>query len=163
MIESTLNLPEIAHTILELRASALALANGPLQEALGEAGYTEAVRRRWVLPDMDTGFLSITHHVQTVQEMMGYQQQRQQAGGIGDTVMVADDGQPYQGVVSKVNPDGSYTLSFPNNKKPRTVRNYKAPEVRVTQRVQTARPGQAGATTGQPGTARPVSAMPVVP
>lgn len=53
---------------------------------------------------------------------------------IGDNVMVAEDGKTYQGKVQSLKPNGSYVVSF-GNEKPVRPRDYKQDEVRLMQKA----------------------------
>jgi len=55
---------------------------------------------------------------------------------IGDNVMVAEDGKTYQGKVQSLKPNGSYVVSF-GNEKPIRPRDYKQEEVRLVQKAAT--------------------------
>lgn len=54
-----------------------------------------------------------------------------QGAEIGDEVVIADEGKPYTGVVQSKNEDGTYVLSFGQDK-PRSVRPYAREELRKT-------------------------------
>lgn len=61
----------------------------------------------------------------TVAETAGFRPFRESnQRKVGDATVVADGGKSYKAVVQKVNPDGSYVLSFDNASKPLTVKPF---------------------------------------
>lgn len=186
---------QIASVLMARRNSmAPVLMQGDLQQSLGSDGMAEALRLRWVQPNMDTGHLQITNNQNDVNAMrklatesvvappapdaahgiaMSHAGRRrtgqvisevgspgtgnsspgfspnppppppakptppppapaEKSGGmgVGDNVMVAEDGKTYQGRVQSMKPDGKFVLSF-GAAKPQRPRDYDKTELRM--------------------------------
>lgn len=158
---------EVAYKVLNRRnGMSPVVMIGELQEVLGQEGYELAMARGWVVPNWDSGELSVTDMQEKLNDMQKlaadfkgiaesktpinniYQRFTSFAPGmqivesfgtpapseygIGDEVVVADDGQPMKAIVKAKNPDGTYQLSF-GNLKPRAARpSYKKDEMKKT-------------------------------
>lgn len=105
---STLNLAATASAILERRRSLSSIVqSGELCAKIGTAGFQEALRRRWVVPDCEmTGALQVSNALSVVQEM------EDAAYKVGDSVTVASNGKAVVGVVKAVGKDGKLKVSF---------------------------------------------------
>lgn len=105
---------------------------GALQSVLGEDGYREAIQRKWLEPDYNTGFLHITERIQLLDEIRALAAAIDEADPVyqvNDDAIVVQDGKTYPGKVAKVNPDGTYVLSFESNNKPLPKPSYTANEL----------------------------------
>lgn len=155
-----MNARKIARIIYEkINTGSDILIQGPLIAELGPDGYAEALRRAWVYPSSD-GFVcvasnaSIREDIKTLSEMYGLTPDTAASNtgtpapksapapaagsnnrakvGVGAKVKVGDSGQVYQGVISKVNSDGSYAVSFSTGESPRAPKpRYSHEEVQV--------------------------------
>jgi len=170
------------------------LMQGDLQQSLGSDGMAEALRLRWVQPNLETGHLQITNNQNDVNAMRKLATESQieppvadaahgiamnHAGrhrtgqviseiaspatgnaapgfspnppspppgkptpppsapaeksggmGVGDNVMVAEDGKTYQGRVQSMKQDGKFVVSF-GAQKPMRPRDYDKSELRM--------------------------------
>lgn len=65
-----MNTQEIAQTILERRNRMNpVIMNGEMIGLLGAEGMQEALQRRWLVPDMDTGHLQVSNDLAVVEEL----------------------------------------------------------------------------------------------
>ena len=67
-----MNIKEIASKLIGIRENKMSsfIMSGQLREELGFEGYGEALRRRWIMADMEgSGMIQITNHLGTVAEM----------------------------------------------------------------------------------------------
>ena len=100
---------------------------GLMREALGATGFATAITNRWLVPDAETGMLHITSEQSRINDLRRLAEMAP-ALAVGQRAVVADNGDSYDGVISKVNPDGTYSLSF-GDRKPRTLRAYRTDEL----------------------------------
>ena len=204
-----MNTQEIAQTILDRRNRMNpVIMSGEMIAALGAEGMQEALQRRWLLPDTDTGYLQVSNDLASVEELRtaaetpapkqvesvvvdqthnialshahrninellapgtGHDNSapfrpQQPAtspaarppvtpvaapgqpaapmgsptatagAGIGDEVLVAENGKTYVGTIGAVGNDGKFKLTFGMDKPPVT-RDYGQNEFKVTKRA----------------------------
>lgn len=183
---------EIAQVLLDRRNRMNPIImSGEMLAALESEGMQEALQRRWLRPDADTGHLQVSTDMAVVEEMravaatpapapeasvresashgfaMAHAQRsidellapgtghdnsapfkpnppptpastapQTSAPGIGDQVMVAQEGKTYQGTVGSIGQDGKYKVTF-GNEKPPMARDYAANELKVTNKAGT--------------------------
>jgi hypothetical protein len=135
---TTENLAVVARAILERRKRlSTIIQSGALQAELGVDGFTEALQRRWVVPDYsESGALQVTDAAALIQELEATAGQLK----VGDPVTVADNGKTIVGVVKEVRPDGRVVVSF-GDQKPASGKNDFAPtEVAAQQQDRTKSP-----------------------
>jgi hypothetical protein len=133
-----MTIQEIAIKILDRRNNASPIVMiGEMNQILGDEGFSEAMRRGWIIADHDTGHLQVSNLQARIEEMREISEYAAPgtAHQVGDTVLVAEDGQVYNAVVQGQRPDGSYILSF-GDKKPRAggEKPYKAEELKAVSR-----------------------------
>ena len=122
---------QIASVILNRRnnISPFVMAS-EMQESLGADSFAEAMRLGWIRPDMETGSLQVTNLTQKLTEMRHFVEDDKPV--IGDDVTIAEQGKSFMGKVARVNPDGSYGLTFdPANKPAVTKESYKDTEFQL--------------------------------
>jgi hypothetical protein len=140
-----MNLREIAKIVLEKRNQMSPIIMlGEMQRLLGAEGFMEALRRGWLIPEHSTGMMQVSNQLQRVEEMRAVLEDAGQNGhAIGDTVIIADEGQAYTAKVAAIQPDGSYVLAF-GDKKPRHDKTYKPNEIQPVSQAQVnpSRPGE---------------------
>ena len=119
---------EIAQTLQKLRDHSLTpIVNiQAMREALGSSGYGEALRRRWIVPDAETGQLSLTCSLRVIGEMRELCETQ-----VGDTVSVELGGKTYEGVASVQNRDGTFQLTFAENPPPPPSTSYRQNQLKV--------------------------------
>lgn len=129
-----MTLPQIAAVIMDRRNKMNPIVMiGEMQQALGPDGFSEALNRRWLIPDITSGHLSISEHQGVIDELRALAEQAQYQ--VGDSVMVVSNGQTYAATVKAIRPDGSYELSYPDGAQPSESReNYKQDEIRPVAR-----------------------------
>ena len=187
---------EIAQTILTQRNSMNpVILPGLMHAQLGAEGMQEALQRRWLVPNMETGNLQVSIDLNVVEEIRNVAAQApakqeeahvseahsislahahrerdpinelmapgtghdnsapfkaqtpatpttpvaptagaQAAPGVGDTATVAEAGKTFTGVIGSVGHDGTYQLTF-GNERPPVNRSYKPTELKVTQKA----------------------------
>jgi len=191
---------EIAQSILDRRNRMNpVIMNGEMIATLGAEGMQEALTRRWLIPDTDTGHLQVSGDLAVVEELraaagtpapkqtesvaddlrhgiaLGHAHRnidellapgtghdnsapfRPQtpsspvasptapaapatrpgaapAAGIGDEVLVAENGKTYAGTIGAVGNDGKFKLTF-GNEKPPVNRDYSQNEFKVTKKA----------------------------
>lgn len=147
---------QIASTVLGFRTNYLPNLH-QVREALGES-YGEALNLGWLVPDFETGTVSVTRDVSRIEAMESLSSTVEKKpvevvcneswrsfgpdrtnmreiivesdAAVGDAVTVADSGKSFSGVVKSINPDGTYELSFANEKPSKT--SFKMEELNVT-------------------------------
>lgn len=60
---------KLAHKLLQFRSSTSLMMPGQLQAEIGSEGLQDALQRAWLVPDMETGFLSLTDQATQLHEM----------------------------------------------------------------------------------------------
>jgi len=113
-------LAKVANAILERRRRLTSIVqSGELQAEIGAEGFSEALRRRWVVPDYsETGALQVTNlrsqidEIETAAKLAGTLSPNSQKLAVGDPVTVADGGKVITGVVKEMRPDGRVVVSF---------------------------------------------------
>lgn len=122
---------QIAATVLNRRNQISPFVmSSEMQESLGPDGFAEAMRLGWLRPDMESGGIHVSNLHQRIQEMR--EAVDSEKPEIGDDVTIAEQGQSYTGKVAKVNPDGSYGLTFdPARKPPATKESYTTTEFQI--------------------------------
>jgi hypothetical protein len=142
-----MNIRDIAKIVVERRRSlASIIPSGIMQAELGIDGFAEALERRWIVPNTESGELSVTNDFAVIQEIERVAED--DTLQIGDQVVVGEEGQAFTGVIKEFK-NGRYIVSFPDGAAPRTNRqDYADTEI---QRVETdpGKPSQRPA--GQPG------------
>ena len=70
VVKVSMNTQEIAQTILDRRNRMNpVIMSGEMIAALGAEGMQEALQRRWLLPDTDTGYLQVSNDLASVEEL----------------------------------------------------------------------------------------------
>lgn len=124
-------LSEIASTLLSRRATLSSyVPTGQVRQDIGVDGFQEAVRRTWLVPDVESGEVHITNHLGTLAEMKRIAEATPVGPEIGDEVVVAENGQTFQGIVQSKAADGKMKISFGGQKPPQE-REYDATEVKM--------------------------------
>lgn len=116
------NLAKVANAILERRRRLTSIVqSGELQAEIGPEGFSEALRRRWVVPDYsETGALQVTNlraqidEIEIAAKAVGSVSAApaDQKLAVGDPVTIADNGKVITGVVKEMRPDGRVVVSF---------------------------------------------------
>lgn len=161
-----MNTNQIASTILEIRKRPSPfIQTGEIFLLLGPDGFQEALNRRWLIQDSENCSMRVTHIEAFIEQMRELAEADIGIPGndpdpeVGDSVVIASDGQTYQATVKAKDGDG-YQLSFPPGKSPtRTSPTYKKAELkRYAEPEKTVPPGSVA-----PGTPTPRSATPYNP
>jgi hypothetical protein len=157
-----MTLPDIALAILERRNRlSPIIIQGELQAAIGTEAFQEALDRRWIIPDSNTGHL----HVSNLNRMVLEMENEADSIQVGDNVLTTEDGKTYNAAVAERRPDGTYVLSFGGKEQPRDPK-------KAFQRGQIQLVSRAGTKPGTPEVKqvpvsqdrrRVISASPVVP
>ena len=110
-----ITLSNAAKTILERRHRLSSIIqSGQLQLEIGPENFAEALRRRWIVPDIyETGALQVTNNSQQLCELEAAANDKL---AVGDSVTLADSGKSVVGVVREVRPDGRIVVSFGDQK-----------------------------------------------
>lgn len=90
VVKLNMTTADIARTLL---ASPALVAARVLQEKLGQAGYTEAIRRCWIAGEPDTGLIQVTRRNDRLEAMRALAQ----TAPLGETVAVGVPGRTYFG------------------------------------------------------------------
>jgi len=101
-----------------------------MRQTLGVEGFAEAVQRRWIVPNYESGELSVNNSASVIEDIRNAAKEDY---NVGDSVTVVDDGQSYTGVVQKVGQQGKYTISFKDDNKPKSIREYASEELSRTE------------------------------
>lgn len=123
-----MNLRKVAQVILDQRKLSLNVMTGKMMEDLTPEGYQEALRLGWLTPDMETGGLRISDHLENVELMKSIVEAEPR---VGEAVQVKDGGKTYLGVVQTRTPDGKFKITFGGDAKPQTERDYDVAELSV--------------------------------
>lgn len=94
---------------------------------LGVDGFSEAMNRRWIVPNYETGELKVNEDAAILEDIRN--EASKAPYSVGDPVVVVDNGESYVGVVSKVGEQGKYSVSFNDQRKPSTTREYASEEM----------------------------------
>jgi len=132
-----IDISKLAHEVFSVHKTGNPIVlRDALLSAVGFDGLNEALRRRWLEPDAQSGNLVLAQNQTHIEEMRlmaeAYAATTPQAAGglnIGDEVLVVDGGKQYVGAVEKKNQAGAYSISF-KGEKPSTRREYNGDEVR---------------------------------
>ena len=134
-----------------------------LKQEIGPTGYQEACNAGWLKPDLETGTMSITNEAGLLRDIKALAEDLPPDPQIGDTAVVSANGDSFEGSVSKVNPDGTVSLTF-SGRKPEGKEIFKKDELRVVRKMVPnngpQRPGQPQTVAIQPRNPAPVGWTP---
>jgi hypothetical protein len=132
---------EIATIIINRRnAGSPSVMTQELKTQLGSDSFSEALRLGWLAPNMDSGGIDISPLGHKLHEMQNAV--NSETPEIGDQATISHEGRTYTGKVAKLNPDGTFSLSFESTDKPPIAKdNYSHGEVKLVK--PTAVPGSA--------------------
>ena len=138
----TYNLPQIASILMEFRKQSLhpVAMTGKIKSKLGHAGFSEAVRRHWLEPDLssETGWLVISRQGARLQEMQNAMNDPQSLDTGDQIEYVGRDGRVYNGVIRNVSPDKTKTtIAFTQGNPPdyRDGQDYDTKDIKVIKKT----------------------------
>jgi len=132
-----MNTKEIATALINRRETSTSsiIMQGDLQKSLGTDGFQEAMRRGWVIPDYDTGHMTITNNLGEVDHMRKMSEAEEPLKN-GDSVVVnsiepGNQVTAYPATVTSVGAGGKVRVTFNGATRPTAPKpEYEATEVK---------------------------------
>lgn len=123
---------------------------------VGHSGFQEAVNRKWLIADEDAHALRVNDNGSVLNSII--EQANEDDLGIGDEVLVTDNGESFKGVVAR-SENGAFEVSFSGGKKPRNVRPFRREEIQFVSKANPAnQPGRSQSAPGVQNQRPPVTA-----